>query len=125
MAATLTVNHYDQETANLVTPTSPLKKDNSAPWTQDMLTALGDIKLLSNIIKRMDNGDGIPVLLRQYLGFNGHLVCFNVDRDFNDALDGLIVVDLRKASPKVIGRYMGKKEAKSYLSFHQKAGVVK
>jgi len=55
------------------------------------------------------------VLLRQYLGLNGKLVSFNVDPAFNDALDGLIVVDLHDVPMKTLGRYMGVKEAEEYL----------
>ena len=46
------------------------------------------------------------VLLRQYLSLNGKLVCFNVDPAFNNALDGLITVDLRDVQEKTLARYM-------------------
>ncbi len=64
------------------------------------LTSLADLQLLSRVIARIDEGKGIPVLLRQYLGLNGKLVSFNVDPAFNNALDGLIVVDLRNVPTK-------------------------
>jgi hypothetical protein len=42
---------------------------------------------------------GIPVLLRQYLKLGGKLLGLNVDPEFLDALDGLIVVD--RAGPNL------------------------
>ncbi len=58
---------------------------------------------------------GVPVLLKQYLKLGGELVAFHVDRRFADALDGLIVVDLRKTDARVLERYMGKDGAAQFL----------
>jgi putative hemolysin len=58
---------------------------------------------------------GVPVLLKQYLKLGGELVAFHVDRRFADALDGLIVVDLRKTDARVLERYMGKEGAGRFL----------
>jgi hypothetical protein len=83
-----------------------------------MLTALGDLQLLSRVIARIDEGKGVPVLLRQYLSLNGKLVCFNVDPAFNNALDGLITVDLRDVQEKTLARYMGREQTHEYLTYH-------
>jgi putative hemolysin len=117
LAETMTLHHYDIESAKCVTASNPLENRNSA-WSTSLLTALGDLQLLSRVIARLDEGKGVPVLLRQYLGLNGKLVCFNVDPAFNNALDGLIVVDLRGVPKKTLGRYMGFEQADSYLHFH-------
>ncbi len=117
LAETMTLHHYDTESAKCVKASNPLKSQG-ATWNTSLLTALGDLQLLSRVIARMDAGKGVPVLLRQYLGLNGKLVCFNVDPTFNDALDGLIVVDLRKVPKKTLGRYMGSNESEHYLSSH-------
>ncbi|MDG3087089.1 lysophospholipid acyltransferase family protein [Vibrio hannami] len=118
LAETMTLHHYDVESAKCVTASNPLKSKPSS-WNTSLLTALGDLQLLSRVIGRVDIGKGVPVLLRQYLGLNGKLVCFNVDPAFNDALDGLIVVDLRKVRQKTLGRYMGSEESVDYLSRHE------
>ena len=62
---------------------------------------------------------GVPVLLRQYLKVGGKLLGFNLDPEFSDALDGLIVVDLTKTEPRLLERYLGKAEAQEFLK-HQK-----
>jgi hypothetical protein len=59
---------------------------------------------------------GVPVLLKQYLKLGGELAAFHVDRRFANALDGLIVVDLRKTDIRVLERYMGKDGAAQFLS---------
>ncbi|SHO56755.1 lysophospholipid acyltransferase family protein [Vibrio quintilis] len=120
LTESLSVNYYDQQQAQLVSPTNPLPKNQHYDWHKSLLNALSDLQLLSRLIARIDEGKGVPVLLRQYLSLNGKLVCFNVDPDFNDALDGLIVVDLRQVPQKTLGRYMGSEQAKEYLTYHQK-----
>lgn len=119
LAETMTLHHYDIESAKCVTASNPLENKHSA-WSTSLLTALGDLQLLSRVIARLDEGKGVPVLLRQYLGLNGKLVCFNVDPAFNNALDGLIVVDLRGVPKKTLGRYMGFEQADRYLHFHDR-----
>ncbi|MDD1795437.1 lysophospholipid acyltransferase family protein [Enterovibrio sp. ZSDZ42] len=118
LAESLSVHHYDDDKAQLVKPTTPLETSDPVPWHTTMLTALGDMQVLSRVLSRMSSGLGVPVLLRQYLGLNGKLVCFNVDPAFNNALDGLIVVDLRNVQAKTLGRYMGKEKAETYLAIH-------
>lgn len=58
---------------------------------------------------------GVPVLLRQYLKLGGKLLGFNVDPEFSNALDGLIVVDLTNTEPRLLDRYLGKAEAREFL----------
>ncbi|PJC85861.1 hemolysin [Vibrio sp. HA2012] len=117
LAETMALHHYDIESAKCVTASNPLKSQSSS-WNTGLLTALGDVQLLSRVIARLDEGKSVPVLLRQYLGLNGKLVCFNVDPAFNNALDGLIVVDLRSVPKKTLGRYMGFDQAEAYLRHH-------
>lgn len=117
LAQTMTLHHYDADSAHYVEASNPLPSHASS-WNTSLLTALGDLQLLSRVIARIDDGKGVPVLLRQYLGLNGKLVCFNVDPAFNNALDGLIVVDLRTVAEKTLARYMGPLAASEYLSQH-------
>ena len=95
---------------------SPHKKKQGDFWSKSMLKNVKDNQLISKLIYRMEGDKGLPVLLRQYLGLNGKLVSFNVDRDFNNALDGMIIVDLLKVPEKTLAKYMGTEEAKIYLS---------
>ncbi|USD32176.1 MULTISPECIES: lysophospholipid acyltransferase family protein [Vibrio] len=117
LAQTMTLHHYDSEKAEYVTPSNPLPTQHTS-WNTSMLTALADLQLLSRVIARIDDGKGVPVLLRQYLGLNGKLISFNVDPSFNNALDGLIVVDLKQVPLKTLTRCMGATQAQQYLQHH-------
>ncbi|WP_373959030.1 lysophospholipid acyltransferase family protein [Vibrio gigantis] len=118
IATTLSIHHYDEEKASLVSPSSPLNTSSHVFWQNHLLSSLASVPLLSKVLARMEQGKGLPVLLRQYLGMNGKLVCFNVDPSFNDALDGLIVVNLKKVPLKTLGKYMGRELAQDYLEQH-------
>jgi putative hemolysin len=78
----------------------------------DLLTLIDDIEA---------DRKGIPVLLRQYLKLGGKLLAFNVDKDFSDCLDGLIVVDLLQADRRQLERYMGKDGLKRFTDYHEQA----
>ncbi|MBU2976844.1 GNAT family N-acyltransferase [Alteromonas sp. C1M14] len=119
IASVMSVSHYDNEKAKLVQPTTPLAPPKNMFWRSDMLSSLGDVSLFSKVLSRLEKGPGIPILLKQYLGLNGKLVCFNVDPAFNNALDGLIVVNLTQVNPRTLGKYMGKEGAQQYLQHHQ------
>ncbi|OEF30024.1 lysophospholipid acyltransferase family protein [Vibrio rumoiensis] len=118
MVSTLEMHHFDKDSASLVKATNPLKKSQKNFWRADMLSSLADIQLLSKVLTRLGQ-KSIPVLLKQYLNLNGKLISFNVDKDFNDALDGLIVVDLRKVPARTLAKYMGKEESQEYLERHK------
>jgi hypothetical protein len=53
------------------------------------------------------DGKGIPVLLKQYLRLNATLLEFSCDPDFSNALDALVMVDLREAPAEILRRYLG------------------
>ena len=42
----------------------------------------------------------------------------NVDPEFSNVLDVLIMVDLRQTAPKILNRYMGREEAKRFQAHH-------
>lgn len=62
------------------------------------------------------DGKGVPVLLRQYLKLNATLLEFNVDPDFANVLDALVLVDLREAPATVLSRYMGEQGYESFMA---------
>ncbi len=71
-------------------------------------SGLEDLRLLSSLISDLEpDGRSIPVLLRQYLRLNGKMVSFNVDSEFGDTLDCLVVVDLLAAPDRLMTRYCG------------------
>lgn len=87
-------------------------------WDRDV-AALGDLDEVSRLVEQADpEGKGVPVLVRQYVKLGAKVLGFNVDPAFSDALDALIVVDLRRAPRKLLERFMGKTGAAAFMSHH-------
>ncbi len=85
-----------------------------------------DVEDLSALVSDLEpERAGVPVLLRQYLRLGGKLLGFNVDPQFNNALDGLILVDLTKTDAKLLERYLGKAEAARFNEFQEVASKGK
>jgi hypothetical protein len=61
----------------------------------------------------------VPILLRQYLKLNAKLLGFNVDPQFGDALDALMMVDLAAVDSAILNRYFGREETVRFLEFHR------
>lgn len=82
-------------------------------------TLLDDITELSELIEDLEpDKKGVPVLLRQYLNLGGKIAEFNLDPQFSNAVDGLIIVDLLKADRRLLARYMGKEGLASFYAHH-------
>jgi len=66
-------------------------------------TAKDDINKLDKIIGDFEiTNDKLPVLLKKYISLNAKIVGFNIDPNFNDCLDGLLVLDLFDVPMKVV-----------------------
>ena len=109
------------ELARWVSPRRPLRAGFGAAVPRIPAELAGDVQTLAELIEDIENGRGLPVLLRQYLKLGGEVLAFNVDTAFNNALDALIVVDLVRADATAIGRYMGAENLKRYHAFHTAA----
>ncbi|MRT94125.1 lysophospholipid acyltransferase family protein [Ancylomarina sp. 16SWW S1-10-2] len=65
--------------------------------------AKNDINKLDKLIGDFEVSNAkLPVLLKKYISLNAKIVGFNIDPNFNDCLDGLIVVDLFDVPVKMI-----------------------
>ena len=91
-------------------------KAKTPPRNMDLLSedarllprGAADLRLLSALVSDLEpDGRSIPVLLRQYLRLAGEMVSYNVDSEFGDTLDCLVVVDLHTAPERLITRYCG------------------
>lgn len=87
---------------------------NAYPDLPDISARLESIDQVSAAIAETEpDGKGVPVLLRQYLKLNATLLEFNVDPEFNNSLDALVLVDMREAPVKMLERYLGKEGCKA------------
>lgn len=104
----------EQQFLSDVRPVAPLRVKGKL-WTAEILASLGDIAIINKLLGRCDPGKTIPILLRHYLNLNGRFVCFSLNTGFNNSLDGLILVDLRKTPEKYLRRYLGKAGCEQFL----------
>jgi putative hemolysin len=82
-----------------------------------------DLEEISAVIADIEvEQKGVPVLLRHYLNLGGRMLAFNVDPDFSDVLDGLVVVDLAETDQKSLERYLGKDGSRRFLDYHHGDG---
>lgn len=88
------------------------------PWSAEQLSELCDIPIVNKLVGRIDAGKSIPTLIRHYLSLNGRFVSFTNNSGFNDALDGFILVDLRKTQSRYLKRYLGKQGMQEFLQLH-------
>jgi putative hemolysin len=88
--------------------TPPTRMDLLSEDARLVPAAMGDLRILSAMVSDLEpDGRSIPVLLRQYLRLNGKMISFNVDSEFGDTLDCLVLVDLHNAPERLISRYCG------------------
>jgi len=101
-------NHFDHDLAQYVKPRKKFKV-NFENIDTDLLMSAGDsFKGLDNLISEVETHNmKVPVLLRQYLALNAHIISFNIDPKFADCLDGFLVLDLEKV-PQDILEKLGK-----------------
>lgn len=99
----------------------PLRGKLVRKWEAEALRSLvPDFEDLSAPISDLEpDGKGIPVLVRQYVKLGGKLLAFSVDPQFGNTLDGFVMVDLTRTSPEILGRYMGKEQARQFFAFHR------
>lgn len=99
--------NFDPFAPTFVRPKKPFRGRFSVRTLGGHAETLSDIEALSTLVAGLEpDGKGAPVLLRQYLKLGGRMLGFNVDPDFGNALDCLVLVDLRKTNPRVLRRYM-------------------
>jgi putative hemolysin len=109
--------------ARWVRPTNPFREARR-PGTQRGPANLTDLDDVSTFISEIESDQkGVPILLKQYLKLDGRLLSYNVDPDFANVLDVLILVDLRRTPEKALQRYMGRANVQRFRAFHAQAAI--
>ena len=74
------------------------------------------------MVREIERGErSVPVLVKQYLKLGGVFIGFNVDPDFSDVVDGLVLVDLLEMNPRLLRFYFGEEYAESFVAHHAEA----
>lgn len=88
-------NYFDYELANFFKPRKKFKIKKTKNVDQSLFFDIAqDIGKLDKFIFEIESEYGIPVLLKKYIKLNAKIVGFNVDPDFNNCLDGLVILDI-------------------------------
>ena len=89
-------NHYDHELAKLIEPRTQFVANFPEVDTGIILESTqNDINKFDKLIEEIEPANfKLPVLLKKYIKLNAKIMGFNIDPKFNDALDGLILLDL-------------------------------
>jgi len=88
-------NYWDKSLATCVVPRNGVSTIGKTKVNKELLEGVKSPELLDKLICDIDpQKTAMPVLLRRYLSLNGKVLAFNVDPDFNSALDALFLVSL-------------------------------
>lgn len=88
--------YNNNEVKELIRSKNPFKVDLTDNEKKYMETVVnGDVKKLDKLIKEVE-GDKLrlPVLIKQYIKQNAKFVAYNIDHNFNDAIDALIFMKI-------------------------------
>lgn len=120
MVQFLKIHNYLPDMAKMVRAKTPFRSKRLKGIDPKNQNAIKEIEDVSEIISEFESDEkGVPILLKQYLKLGGKILGFNVDPDFGDVLDGLILVDLTKTEPKILKRYMGNEGLEKFLEYHR------
>jgi len=117
LTAFLLQNHLDGDLARLVEAINPVDLHSAPPSSTPVPRSIDEADRL--VAQAEAGGEGVPILLRQYLKLNARLLGFNVDPNFGDALDALMMVELPTVDRAILNRYFGRQEAARFLEHHR------
>ncbi len=103
--------------ARLLAPRTPVPPQRSQDWSERQQSLVVDnLEEVDSLVRELESGQrGIPILVRQYLKLNAKVLGFNVDPDFGNAIDALVLIDLTKVDRRIMNLYMGSDESDAFL----------
>ena len=90
----VTTKHTNEEMTKLFHPKTPFVPNfNKCDIKVLMEKNMESVDKFDRYLMKLSNGDyRMPTLFKKYLKINSKFLCFNVDPDFNDTLDGLLLL---------------------------------
>lgn len=111
-------NHFDKKISKWIKPLNPLPKFNLSK-IRKYVKDIHSVDMLDKIVMDIEGGNrSIPVLIKKYLQLNGKVLSFNVDHDFNDALDVFILLDCTNV-PETSLRMLSKGQSEDVIKRFQ------
>lgn len=106
---------------DLVSARNPHQPEPVTHWDHEQVRVVcTSLKKVETLVREIeDDRAGVPILVKQYLKLNAKLLAvFNVDREFSDVIDGLMLVDFTNVDRRIADFYMGQEETVEFLQFH-------
>ena len=127
MVTFLKIHNYLPELAAKVKARTPFRSRKIKGWDKKHSNRIiSSIDEVSEVVSDLEWDDkGVPILLKQYLKMGGKLLGFNLDPNFSDVLDGLILVDVTKTDPKIMERYMPREQLMKFHELHKSDAYTK
>lgn len=91
-------NHFNHDLAKMIKPKKRFKARIKNIDGESLIDgANSDLFKMDKIISEIEPENySIPILLKKYIKQNAKIIGFNIDPKFNDALDGLMILDLHE-----------------------------
>lgn len=112
----------DHELSRYVSPRQPVHLQTIRGLRpEDLQTGGTDIESVSLLVSELEeDGKGLPVLLKHYLKLEANLLSFNLDKDFSNVIDGLIILDLTRTDARMVARVMGAEGYRRFRAYHER-----
>jgi putative hemolysin len=97
MVAFIKKFYFDEELAKHIKPRKRFRSKITDGHLSDLLEDMpNDLKKVDKVIADMEPAHfRLPVLLKKYIHQNARIIGFNIDPKFNNALDGLMILDMQ------------------------------
>lgn len=104
--------------ARLLSPRTPVRTERPLDWSDRQQSLVVDsLDEVDALVREIESGErGVPVLLRQYLKLNAKVLGLNLDPDFGNAIDALVLTDLTSVDRRIMDLYMGREGADAFLA---------
>lgn len=120
LMAYLSTGDHRSKLQELVHPRNPPRFRRFRDFTEAPLSrVVRGIDEMDDLVQEIEQARrGVPILLRQYLRVNAKLLGFNIDPDFGDVLDGLMLCDVTTMERSAMLRFFGAAGAARVCAYH-------
>ncbi|MBN2241642.1 MAG: lysophospholipid acyltransferase family protein [Acidobacteria bacterium] len=116
----LRLNHPEEALKFKINPMTPPSFNRfKTRAARNYCKSVRDLDELSDLISDIEpDSKGVPVLLRHYIRLGAKTLAFNLDPEFGNCLDALVIIDLAHLNPAILERMMGKTASENFRRHH-------